>query len=146
MLIKYHVSCYLSTFLIKILNYKVVIRICPMCHTDSIHNLPIVENLLNQKVKISEPRTVWVTDITQLNTLEGPLYLATVKDISLVGALFSTCVRSCVWMPWTMPLKAIVHLRDWSIIQIGAHNIAVTRIKMLVKISSGIMSASITAS
>jgi hypothetical protein len=117
-----------------------------MCHTDSIHNLPIVENLLNQKVKISEPRTVWVTDITQLNTLEGPLYLATVKDISLVGALFSTCVRSCVWMPWTMPLKAIVHLRDWSIIQIGAHNIAVTRIKMLVKISSGIMSASITAS
>lgn len=52
-----------------------------ICTTDSNHNLPIAENLLNQEFDISEPNTVWVTDITQMTTLEGTLYLAVVKDL-----------------------------------------------------------------
>lgn len=52
-----------------------------ICTTDSNHDLPIAENLLNRNFNVLEPGTVWVTDITQLNTLEGPLYLSTVKDI-----------------------------------------------------------------
>ena len=49
--------------------------------TDSNHKFPVAENLLNRAFKVDKPYTVWVTDITQFNTLEGPLYLATVKDI-----------------------------------------------------------------
>lgn len=49
--------------------------------TDSNHRLPVADNILNQDFKASRPNQVWVTDITQFNSLEGPLYLATVKDI-----------------------------------------------------------------
>ena len=52
-----------------------------ICTTDSDHDLPVAENILNREFDISEPGTVWVTDITQFNTLEGPIYLATVKDL-----------------------------------------------------------------
>ena len=61
--------------------YSVRKRPFRVCLTDSNHDLPIAENLLNQKFDISEPGKVWVTDITQLITSEGTLYLATVKDI-----------------------------------------------------------------
>jgi putative transposase len=61
--------------------YSVRKRPFRVCLTDSNHDLPIAENLLNQKFDISEPGKVWVTDITQLTTDEGTLYLATVKDI-----------------------------------------------------------------
>lgn len=49
--------------------------------TNSNHKLPVAENLLNQDFNIDKPNTVWVTDITYVDTLEGWLYLATVKDI-----------------------------------------------------------------
>ncbi len=49
--------------------------------TDSNHQLPVAENLLNQDFNTDRPNTVWVTDISYLDTSEGWLYLATVKDI-----------------------------------------------------------------
>jgi putative transposase len=49
--------------------------------TDSNHKLPVAENLLNREFKIDKPNAVWVADITQFDTLEGALYLATMKDI-----------------------------------------------------------------
>jgi len=49
--------------------------------TNSNHKLPVAENLLNQDFKIDKPAAVWVTDISYIDTLEGWLYLATVKDI-----------------------------------------------------------------
>ncbi|HBC92809.1 MAG TPA: IS3 family transposase [Pelotomaculum sp.] len=49
--------------------------------TNSKHNLPVAENLLNQNFKIDKPAAVWVTDISYISTKEGWLYLATVKDI-----------------------------------------------------------------
>lgn len=49
--------------------------------TDSNHQLPVAENLLNQDFNTEGPNTVWVTDISYLDTSEGWLYLATVKDI-----------------------------------------------------------------
>ncbi|WP_143753415.1 IS3 family transposase [Dethiobacter alkaliphilus] len=49
--------------------------------TDSNHQLPVAENLLNQNFKADKPGAVWVTDISYVNTIEGWLYLATVKDI-----------------------------------------------------------------
>jgi putative transposase len=49
--------------------------------TNSSHKLPVAENLLNQNFDIDKPGSVWVTDITYVDTLEGWMYLATVKDI-----------------------------------------------------------------
>lgn len=49
--------------------------------TNSKHDLPVAENLLNQNFKTDRPAAVWVSDISYLSTDEGWLYLATVKDI-----------------------------------------------------------------
>jgi hypothetical protein len=49
--------------------------------TNSNHKLPVAENLLNQDFTTNIPAAVWVTDISYINTYEGWLYLATVKDI-----------------------------------------------------------------
>lgn len=56
--------------------------------TDSAHALPIAPNLLNRDFKAAAPNTAWVTDITYIETAEGWLYLAGVKDVfngELVG-------------------------------------------------------------
>ena len=49
--------------------------------TDSRHKLPVAENLLCQQFKVSQPNTVWVSDITYVPTGEGWLYLAGHKDL-----------------------------------------------------------------
>jgi putative transposase len=49
--------------------------------TDSRHNLPVAENLLNQCFEVDAPNKVWVSDITYISTDEGWLYLAGHKDL-----------------------------------------------------------------
>jgi putative transposase len=49
--------------------------------TDSRHKLPVAQNLLGQQFKVSQPNSVWVSDITYIHTLEGWLYLAGHKDL-----------------------------------------------------------------
>jgi transposase InsO family protein len=49
--------------------------------TDSRHNLPVAENILEQQFKSAAPNEVWVSDITYVPTDEGWLYLAGHKDI-----------------------------------------------------------------
>ena len=49
--------------------------------TDSNHEFPIAENLLDREFTQSEPNRVWVSDITYVPTREGWLYLATVLDL-----------------------------------------------------------------
>jgi transposase InsO family protein len=49
--------------------------------TNSNHDLPVVENVLNQTFAPTVPNQVWVTDITYIPTAEGWLYLAGVKDV-----------------------------------------------------------------
>lgn len=49
--------------------------------TDSRHNLPVAENVLDQKFEASAPNQVWLTDITYIPTGEGWLYLAGHKDL-----------------------------------------------------------------
>lgn len=48
--------------------------------TDSGHNLPVCENLLNRNFKPGRPDTVWTGDITYIPTNEGWVYLAVVID------------------------------------------------------------------
>jgi putative transposase len=49
--------------------------------TDSRHKLPVAANLLGQEFKVSQPNTVWLSDITYVPTDEGWLYLAGHKDL-----------------------------------------------------------------
>ena len=49
--------------------------------TDSNHNLPLKENLLNRNFDVSKPNKVWASDITYIPTAEGWLYLAVVIDL-----------------------------------------------------------------
>lgn len=49
--------------------------------TNSGHNNPVSENLLNQKFEVKEPNKIWVSDITYIRTKEGWLYLAVILDL-----------------------------------------------------------------
>jgi putative transposase len=49
--------------------------------TNSKHNLPVAENLLNQNFEVEKPNSVWISDITYVPTLEGWLYLVVILDL-----------------------------------------------------------------
>jgi putative transposase len=49
--------------------------------TNSNHNLPVHDNVLDQKFKAEAPNQVWMTDITYVHTNEGWVYLASVMDL-----------------------------------------------------------------
>ncbi len=49
--------------------------------TDSNHNLPVAENILNRNFNAGGPNMLWVADITYIHTNEGWLYLAAVMDL-----------------------------------------------------------------
>lgn len=49
--------------------------------TNSKHDLPVAENLLNRQFNPKEPNNAWVSDITYIRTRTGWLYLAVVMDL-----------------------------------------------------------------
>jgi putative transposase len=49
--------------------------------TNSKHNLPVADNLLNREFAAQRPNEKWLTDITYIQTEEGWLYLAGVLDL-----------------------------------------------------------------
>lgn len=49
--------------------------------TNSKHNLPVADNILNQNFTADKPNEKWVSDITYIPTKEGWLYLAGVMDL-----------------------------------------------------------------
>jgi putative transposase len=51
------------------------------CTTDSNHDLPVAENLLEREFSPSAANETWVADITYIPTREGWLYLAAVEDL-----------------------------------------------------------------
>lgn len=60
--------------------------------TDSGHKLPVAPNVLNREFTVAAPNKAWVSDITYIQTDEGWLYLAGVKDLfngELVGYAMS---------------------------------------------------------
>ena len=68
--------------------------------TDSSHNLPIAENLLERTFEAEMPNTRWTADITYIWTSQGWLYLAVILDLfsrRIVGwAMDRTIERSLV--------------------------------------------------
>lgn len=64
--------------------------------TDSKHNLPVYENILNQDFSATGPNEKWVGDITYIHTDEGWLYLAGIVDVfhaEVVGYEFSSRMK-----------------------------------------------------
>jgi putative transposase len=49
--------------------------------TDSEHDLPIAQNVLDRNFTTAEPDRAWVADMTYLWTIEGWLYLAVIIDL-----------------------------------------------------------------
>ena len=49
--------------------------------TDSDHDLPVADNLLDRRFDPESPNESWVADITYIPTREGWLYLAAVEDL-----------------------------------------------------------------
>ena len=68
--------------------------------TDSSHNLPIAENLLDRTFEAETPNTRWTADITYIWTSQGWLHLAVILDLfsrRIVGwAMDRTIERSLV--------------------------------------------------
>jgi transposase InsO family protein len=65
--------------------------------TNSNHDLPICENILNRDFRAEYPGLKWVSDITYLRTLGGWLYLTTVIDLydrKVIGWAFSTTMSA----------------------------------------------------
>jgi putative transposase len=63
--------------------------------TDSQHDLPIAENVLNRDFTTTEPDRAWVADITYIPTAQGWLYLAVIIDLfsrRVVGWSFGLAV------------------------------------------------------
>lgn len=56
-------------------------RIYRVQTTDSDHNLPVAPNLLERNFKPGKLNSVWVSDITYIQTKEGFAYLTLVHDI-----------------------------------------------------------------
>src|SRR3972149_723698 len=49
--------------------------------TNSKHNLPVAENLLEQNFHTDRPNKIWVSDISYVPTLEGWLYVVVILDV-----------------------------------------------------------------
>jgi putative transposase len=50
--------------------------------TDSTHQLPVAENILNRNFQPAIPGTAWVSDITYVRTIQGWLYLTAIIDLA----------------------------------------------------------------
>lgn len=88
--------------------------------TNSRHNLPVAENLLNRDFSANRPNEKWVSDITYIATDEGWLYLAGILDLYgreivgwsmgeritkelVIGSLKQACGRRC------NPKEVLIH-------------------------------------
>lgn len=68
-----------------------------VCTTDSNHNNPIAENLLDRNFTVEAPSKVWVSDITYIPIRQGWLYLTIVMDLfdrRIIGWSLSKTMRT----------------------------------------------------
>jgi putative transposase len=72
--------------------------------TDSKHQLPVAENVLDRKFGVEEPDKVWVGDITYIGTWEGWLYLAVLIDV---------CTRRVVGFAMSDNMRTELPLAAW---------------------------------
>ncbi|MBL3659103.1 IS3 family transposase, partial [Fulvivirga sediminis] len=66
--------------------------------TDSNHNYPVAQNLLQRNFNADAPGQKWVSDITYIPTGQGWLYLTMVMDLydrKIIGWSLSTSMTTC---------------------------------------------------
>jgi putative transposase len=90
--------------------------------TDSAHNLPVADNLLNRRFNPTAPNQVWTADLTYVWTDEGWLYLAVVLDLfnrEIVGwsirpRMTADIVIEALTMAWfrRKPAPGLIHHSD----------------------------------
>uniref|UniRef100_C6DYY2 Integrase catalytic region n=1 Tax=Geobacter sp. (strain M21) TaxID=443144 RepID=C6DYY2_GEOSM len=90
--------------------------------TNSDHNLPVAENLLDRDFTPAEPNRAWAADITYVWTKEGWLYLAVVIDLfsrAVVGwSMSERMTRTLVMDAFTLavmrrhPPPGLIHHSD----------------------------------
>ena len=78
--------------------------------TDSAHDYPVAENLLNREFTAEKPGQKWVSDITYIPTGEGWLYLTTVLDLAdrkVIGGALSDTLKATETSvaAWRMALR-----------------------------------------
>lgn len=90
--------------------------------TNSAHDLPVAENVLDRQFTPTAPNQAWVSDITYIPTAEGWLYLATVMDLAsrrIIGWAMSARIdRRLVYAALTdaisrrHPAAGVIHHSD----------------------------------
>ena len=70
----YKMGRYQARTLMKKLGLQVKIKRRYRCTTDSQHNLPVAENILDRQFDVKAPNRVWATDITYRWTQTGWVY------------------------------------------------------------------------
>jgi len=83
--------------LMKMQNLQSIIRKKWVVTTDSRHNYPVVENLLNRDFNVTGRGQVWVSDITYIKTWQGWLYLTVIIDLydrKVIGWAFSRSLKA----------------------------------------------------
>jgi len=90
--------------------------------TDSKHDLPVAENILDREFRVDEPNKVWTSDITYIPTDEGWLYLAGVLDLcsktavgwSMGESMERTLVMDALKMAYhrRLPEEGLIHHSD----------------------------------
>lgn len=78
--------------------------------TDSKHNYPIMENLLQRNFTTTEKARVWVSDITYVRTRKGWLYLTVIIDLydrKVIGWSMSSDMRAAntTMRAWKMAVR-----------------------------------------
>ena len=61
---------------------SIVYKRFKICTTDSKHNYPVAENLLNRNFAPQTTGKAWVSDLTYIKTTEGWLYLTVIVDLA----------------------------------------------------------------
>ena len=77
--------------------------------TDSKHNFPIAENLLNRNFKTDVPGQKWISDITYIPTRQGWMYLTIIMDLydrKVIGWALSTTMttQATILAAWRMAM------------------------------------------
>lgn len=77
--------------------------------TDSRHNLPVAENLLNRDFGADAPGRKWVSDITYIPTRQGWMYLTIILDLydrKIIGWALSTTMttQDTILAAWKMAI------------------------------------------
>ena len=77
------ISCSLNRVarIMKINNIQAKMRKKFKATTNSKHNYPIAENILDRNFSVNKKDKVWVSDINYLYTAEGWLYLCIIMDL-----------------------------------------------------------------